>query len=86
MTSENKKILDDNRNFYESLAGPAQTLRGLNQHQKNDLLKVAREEFFGHQYSPDMWCPPCVADFILSVYRAYDKQSLTVSANFPSNK
>ena len=90
MTPENKKILDELRPFHTSLAGPAQTLRGLNQHQKNDLLNVARAEFFGQGYSPDLWCPQCVADFIMNIYRAYDnwlsQQPAIVATGFPSNK
>ena len=28
--------------------------------------------FFGANYSPDMFCPHCVAAFVLAVYKAYD--------------
>lgn len=88
MTPENKSILDDLRHFHTSLSGPAQTLRGLNQHQKNDLVNAGKE-FFGPKYSPDLWCPTCVGEMIMRVYGAYDKllndQSLTVCTGFPSH-
>lgn len=90
MTDSNKAILDELRPFHTSLVGPAQTLRGLNQHQKNNLVNIARQEFFGDKYSPDLWCPSCVGDMIKQVYGAYDKwlseQTLIVETSFPSNK
>jgi hypothetical protein len=37
------------------------------------LIRVAREEFFGAGYSPDMFCPSCVAEMVRSVYVAYER-------------
>ena len=51
----------------------AQYLRGMNNHELNDVLEVAREEFFGPGYSPDLWCGSCLAEFIKSTYTQYDK-------------
>ncbi len=89
MTEENKKALDDNRRFFISLTGPAQMLTGLNNNEKSAILKAAREEFFGAGYSPDLWCGPCIAEFIIRTYRAYDNwlasQPVIVLANFPKH-
>lgn len=94
MTEANKKAFEDNRHHYLTLKN-AGYLRGLNQHEKNNLLKAAREEFYGDKYSPDMWCAPCLVDFINGIYRQYDEWvknnpvieiSQPVSANFPSHK
>lgn len=89
MTEENQKILNDNRKFYISISGPSQTMMGFNAREKDDLLRVAREDFFGPGYSPDLYCGPCISEFIIRLYRAYDewlsKQPVIVHANFPKH-
>jgi hypothetical protein len=71
MQQANKDFLDATRHHYLTLVN-AGYLRGLNVHEKEGLIRVAREEFFGAGYSPDMFCPSCVAEMVKSVYRAYD--------------
>jgi hypothetical protein len=49
-----------------------QYLRGLNIHEREDMLRVLREEFWpGYTY--DEWCGSCVADMVKEVYSRYDK-------------
>lgn len=72
MTPHNRATLDRHRHHHFTLVN-AQYMKGLNVHEREDMLRVAREEFFGAGYSPDMFCPKCVADFVLVLYRAYDE-------------
>lgn len=71
MTQHNIDLLEKHKHHYETLVR-AGYLRGLNQHEKNDLLHVARTEFFGVNYNPDMWCGQCVLDAVTAIYRAYE--------------
>ena len=72
MTQQHIDNLDKHRHFHQSITGPAQTLKGLNNGEKNDILEAGKH-FFGEGYSPDLWCQPCIADMIKQVYNAYDK-------------
>jgi hypothetical protein len=70
MKPENKAILDANRHHYET-ATKAGYVKHFNAKEKEDLLRVMREEFQPGYYF-DMWCPPCVFDFIKLIYQRYD--------------
>jgi hypothetical protein len=71
MKPENREILDANRHHYET-ATKAGFVKHFNAREKEDLLRVMREEFQpGYYY--DMWCSPCVFDFIKLIYQHYDK-------------
>lgn len=78
MKPENRKFLDDNRHFHTTLV-QAQYLKGLNGNERSGMLNVMREEF-QPGYTTDLWCPTCVADFVLALYRYYD-DFLTAEAN-----
>lgn len=71
MKPENKAILDANRCHYET-AIKAEFVKGFNSREKDDLLRVMREEFIPG-YTTDMWCSPCIFDFIKLIYQLYDK-------------
>lgn len=70
MTPENVNILLKHLHHFESLE-KAQYMRGLNGHERNDILSVGRAEFFGAGYSPDLWCPPCVSEMVKNVYNQF---------------
>jgi hypothetical protein len=88
MKPENKKFLDDNRHHYDTYV-KAFYVRGLNANEREGMQRVMREEF-QPGYSADLWCPPCLVEMLVKLYRHYDEwlaqQSVTVQANFPSNK
>ena len=70
MKPENKAILDANRHHYET-ATKAGYVKHFNAREKEDLLRVMQEEFQpGYHY--DMWCGPCIFDFIKLIYQRYD--------------
>jgi hypothetical protein len=75
MRQESKVILDHHRHHYTTFVN-AQYMRGLNVHERNQILQVARDEFFGQNYSPDLFCGACIGEFILKVYMAYDEYIL----------
>lgn len=71
MTEANRKRLDELYGFWRTLRD-AQYLRGLNIHEREDMVRVLREEFWpGYTY--DEWCGSCVADMVRTLYTRYDK-------------
>ncbi|MFT3679443.1 MAG: hypothetical protein QM791_04170 [Ferruginibacter sp.] len=70
MTDESRTILIKNLGFFLTLER-AGFINGLNNMQKDEILTVARQEFFGPQYSPDLWCPTCIAEFIKQTYERF---------------
>lgn len=79
MKPENKAILDANRGHHLT-ATKAGFVKGFNTREKEELLRVMREEF-QPGYTTDMWCSPCVFDFIKLIYKHYDAWLL---ANTPA--
>ena len=72
MTQHNIDILEKHKHHWETMV-KAQNLRGLNQHEKNELQEVARQEFFGPNYSPDWWCGDCCYEAVKAIYTQYEK-------------
>lgn len=70
MTPENVNILTKHLHHLLTLE-KAGYMKGLNQHEINDLIQVARVEFFGAGYNPDVWCPPCLAEMIKNIYNQF---------------
>jgi hypothetical protein len=70
MKPENKAILDKNRSHHLT-ATKAGFVKGFNAREKEELLRVMREEF-QPGYTTDMWCSPCIFDFIKLIYKHYD--------------
>ncbi len=70
MTPENIYILQKHLHHFFTLE-KAQYLKGLNHHEINDLLSVARKDFFGERYNPDVWCGSCLAEMVRSIYNAF---------------
>jgi hypothetical protein len=71
MKPENRKFLDDNRHHHFTLVN-AQYMKGLNANERDGMLRVMGEEFQPGYYT-DLWCPPCVSDMVLLLYRRYDE-------------
>lgn len=88
MTPEDIQFLDDNRYHHTTLV-KAFYLRSLSAEVRTRMQQIIAEEF-QQGYSADLWCPDCVSEMVLKLYRHYDewleKQPVTVQANFPSNK
>jgi hypothetical protein len=88
MKPENEQILKDNEHHWLTLKN-AKYLKGMNQGEKDSLLKVMREEF-EPKCLVDMWCGHCVAAFVKKLYGYYEKwkqdqaaQPQVVHATFP---
>jgi hypothetical protein len=70
----------------------AQYMKGLNGQERDDMQRIMSEEF-QPGYHADLWCPPCVSDMILTLYRLYDawlaaqppESPITVQASFPKH-
>jgi hypothetical protein len=86
MKADNKKILDENYHHWQTLRD-AGYLKGLNVHEKNNLLKVMHEEF-APKYILDMWCGNCVANFVRDLFQRYDriKESEQIQDQVKQNK
>jgi hypothetical protein len=87
MKTENKETLDRHYHHWKTLRD-AQYLRGLNVHERADMLRILREEFWpGYTY--DEWCSSCVTQMVTHLYQRYDKwlseQPVVVAATFPVN-
>lgn len=99
MNHQNKALLDAHEHFY-LIYVRNQTISGMSQQVKNDLLRVMREEFVpGYTY--DEWCPHCVGKFLEQVYQHYERwkashietfkddegrQMVRIKATFPKHK
>lgn len=70
MKSENKIFLDENRHHHDTLV-KAFYLRSLTGVTRETMQRVMSEEF-QPGYATDLWCPPCVSDMVLALYRNYD--------------
>lgn len=71
MKPENKKFLDDNRRYHTTLV-QAHFMAMLDGNTRSEFVRVMNEEF-QPGYTADLWCPPCVSDMVLAVYRRYDE-------------
>lgn len=91
MKEANKALLDKHRPIYDVLIR-AQYLKGLNGQEINELLQVMHEEF-QPGYATDLWCGPCLIDFVKLLYRMYDdwiarqpkEEPIIVAASFPAH-
>ncbi len=83
MQQHNINTLNEHYHHWQTLRD-AGYLRGLSAREKDDMLRVGREEFFGPKYSPDMFCSHCVGQFVRDVYTRFD-EFLTVHKNFPKH-
>lgn len=79
MKSENEQILKDNEHHWITLRD-AGYLKGLNQMEKDNLLRVMKEEF-EPKALVDMWCGHCVAKFVERVYVHYNRWKSEQAAN-----
>jgi hypothetical protein len=70
MKPVNKQFLDDNRHHHTTLV-KAFYLRSLSGATRETMQRVMSEEF-QTGYATDLWCPPCVSDMVLALYRNYD--------------
>lgn len=71
MKEHNKEILDKHYHHWQTLRD-AQYLKGLNIHEREDIVRVLREEWYpGYTY--DAWCGDCMASMVKEVYQRYDK-------------
>ena len=70
MKPENKVFLDENRYHHTTLV-QAFYLRSLSGVTRETMQRVMSEEF-QPGYATDLWCPPCVSDMVLALYRSYD--------------
>lgn len=99
MKPENIATLEKHRHFHTTLIN-AFYIKGLNHMEKDDMLRIMREEF-NPMASPDLWCPKCIADFVKDLYNRFDnylasvkqpvleptsKEAINVKANFPKHK
>lgn len=71
MKPEDKKFLDENRTHHETLV-KAFYLRGLTGNTRSEMQRIIREYWIAG-YSTDLFCPPCISDMVLLLYRLYDQ-------------
>lgn len=71
MKPENILTLEKHRHIHDTLIR-AFYVKGLNYIEREDLVRVMREEF-NPISNPDLWCGECVADFIKDLYRRFDQ-------------
>jgi len=71
MKAANILTLEKHRHFHDTLI-KAHYVKGLNYIEKEDMLRVYREEWAPNA-SPDLWCGECLADFIKDLYNRFDK-------------
>lgn len=69
MNPANKTFLDANERFFTTLRDAGYML-GLDGNTRSAFARIICEEF-QPGYATDMWCPPCVADMVLLLYRYY---------------
>lgn len=70
MKPENKQLLDQYRNYHTTLV-KAGYMMGLDGSTRSNMVRIITEEF-QPGYATDLWCPPCVSDMVLLLYRHYD--------------
>ncbi len=71
MKAENIATLEKHRHFHNTLI-KAFYLKGLNYMEREDMLRVYREEW-APMANPDLWCGECLAEFVKDVYRRFDE-------------
>lgn len=85
MKPENEAVLKKHHHHWETIKN-AQYLRGMNIHERGDMLRVMREEFQPN-FETCMGCPTDLYNFVKRLYTLYEKwkaeQPITVAANFP---
>lgn len=69
MKPENRQIFEENLTHWETLT-KAGYLKHLSGRDRSNLVKAMNEEF-QPGYTADLWCPTCVSNMILHVYRRY---------------
>lgn len=98
MKPENIVTLEKHRHHHDTLVR-AFYVKGLNSAEKEDMLRVMREEF-APMANPDMWCGECIAEFIKDLYGRFDRylgerpvvvdpvesDAIITKANFPKHK
>jgi hypothetical protein len=71
MTPETIQFLNDNRIHHETLT-KAGYVRSLSADVRQRMQDIIGQEF-QPGYHTDLWCPPCVSDMVLKLYRHYDE-------------
>lgn len=71
MKPENRQIFEENRIHWETLT-KAGYLKHLSGPARSGLMRAMSEEF-QPGYTADLWCPTCVSNMILQVYRRYNE-------------
>lgn len=71
MKQENIDILEKHKHHWQTLKN-AGYLRGMNVHEKNELLHVMQDEY-SPKYLVDLWCGNCVANFVRDLYQRYER-------------
>lgn len=71
MDAEDIKFLEDNRTHYDTLV-KAFYLRGLTGETRSTMQRLVGK-YWQPGYTSDLYCPPCVSDMLLLLYRLYDK-------------
>ena len=71
ITAEDKQFLDDNRQHHETLT-KAGYLRSLSGETRSRMQSIIGQ-YWQPGYSTDLWCPPCISDMVLKLYRHYDE-------------
>jgi hypothetical protein len=70
MNQANRKLLDEYRQYHTTLV-KAGYMMGLSSDTRDNMARIMSEEF-QPGYATDLWCPPCVSDMVLLLYRYYD--------------
>ena len=86
MKPENIATLEKHRHFHDTLI-KAFYLKGLNYMEREDMLRVYREEW-APMANPDLWCGECLAEFVKDVYKRFDEylKSIIVISTEPAQE
>lgn len=71
MKPENRQIFEENKIHWETLT-KAGYLKHLSGPARSNLMRAMSEEF-QPGYTADLWCPTCVSNMIIQVYRRYNE-------------
>lgn len=71
ITPDDIQFLNDNRQHHESLT-KAFYMRSLSGEVRSRMQSIIGR-YWQPGYSTDLWCPPCVSDMVLKLYRNYDE-------------
>jgi len=81
MQQHNIDTLEKHRHFHDTLI-KAFYVKGLNYQEKEDMLRVYREEWAPNA-NPDLWCGECIADFIKDLYKRFDAYLASLPSQLP---